>query len=92
MRSFREKTEGADKEALPVQPDRRRKASAEERLDTEQPEGPGNNFSPPPSATQLFMGGIVYCWRRTTEGALPACAEDGNSKLSLEGPFFRSAQ
>lgn len=34
MRSLREETEDADKEALPVQPDRRRKASAEERLDT----------------------------------------------------------
>lgn len=32
--SLGEETEDADKEALPVQPNRRRKASAEERLDT----------------------------------------------------------
>lgn len=34
MLSLGEETEDADKEALPVQPNRRRKASAEERLDT----------------------------------------------------------
>lgn len=34
MHSLREETEDADKKALPVQPDRSRKASAEERLDT----------------------------------------------------------
>lgn len=32
--SLREETQDADKEALPVQPNRHRKASAEERLDT----------------------------------------------------------
>lgn len=104
MHSLREETEDADKEALPVQPDRSRKASAEERLDTvpdlesnkESQGTPSPPSTPPPPTparpTQLFMGGIVYCWRRTTEGALPACAEDGNSKLGLEGPFFRSVQ
>lgn len=37
---------------------------------------------------ELFEGSIVYCWRRIAEGARPARAEDGNSKLGLERPFL----
>lgn len=57
VRSLGEETEDADKKALPVQPDRHRKASAEERLDTvpdleSNKEGQGTTsrllpFSPP---------------------------------------------
>lgn len=87
--SLGEETEGADKEALPVEPDRRRKPSAEERLDTvldfENTTGEGCGTNTP--SPQPFVGGIVYCWRGTTEGAWPACAEDGNSKSGLERPF-----
>lgn len=59
MRSLREETEDADKEALPVQPDRRRKASAEERLDTvpdveSSKEGQGTT-SPQPSSLWVVL-------------------------------------
>lgn len=87
--SLGEETEGADKEALPVEPDKRRKASAEERLDTvldfENTTGEGSGTNTP--SPQLFVGGIVYCWRGTTEGAWTACAEDGNSKWIWKGLF-----
>lgn len=57
----------ADKEALPVQPNRRRKASAEERLDTVP------NLE---NTMGQALGNIVYCWRRMGEGTWPACADD----------------
>lgn len=74
-----EEPKDADNEALPVQPNRRRKASAEERLDTIPAlentmvgGGDGRTNPPPP---QLFVGGIVYCWRRTIEGAWPGLVQ-----------------
>ena len=47
----------------------------------------GGHWDKPP---ELFEGDTVYCWRRTTEGARPACADGGSCKLGLERPFFRS--
>lgn len=41
-----------------------------------------------PASPELLAGGIVYCWRRTTEGAWQACAEAGNNELGL-GRCFR---
>lgn len=82
-----EETEDANKEAPPIQPNRRRKASAEQRLER----GPDLENTTARAAGQnprALCCDIVYCWKRTTEGASPAHAEDGSCKLRLQGPFL----
>lgn len=74
---------------FPVEPDKRRKASAEERLDTvldfENTTGEGSGTNTP--SPQLFVGGIVYCWRGTTEGAWPLVQKMETASRVWKGLF-----
>lgn len=92
--SLGEETEGADKEALPVEPDKRRKASAEERLDTvldfenTTGEGSGTNTPSPPA----LCGWYCLLLEGNNRGSLDRLCRRWKQQVGSGKAFFRSVQ
>jgi hypothetical protein len=42
--------------------------------------------------TPELLAAVLFIVKEDDRGSLLTCAKDGNSKLNLEGPFFRSNQ
>lgn len=94
MLSLREETQDADKEALPVQPNRRRKASAEERLDTvpELENTMGRVWGQTPPTPALCSLWVVLFIVRVQQRE-PAClCRRRKQQVGSGKAFFRSVQ
>lgn len=92
MCSLREETEDADKKALPVLPDRSRKASAEKRLDTvpdleSNKEGQGTPSPPPPPNPALY-GWYCLLLEEDNRGSLACLCRGGKQQVGSGRAFF----